>query len=83
MRYAWIDKILASRGGVEPPTCPLGGGRAIHCATGTNFRFILHTMGYNAIIQSSYLNNKDGWIKNIHDRECLLFATDSLDNGRQ
>lgn len=24
-----------SRRGFEPPTCPLGGGRAIHCATGT------------------------------------------------
>ena len=22
------------RGGFEPPTCPLGGGRAIPCATG-------------------------------------------------
>ena len=25
--------LLAPRTGIEPVTCPLGGGRAIHCAT--------------------------------------------------
>jgi hypothetical protein len=30
--YHWLT--MVPRGGFEPPTCPLGGDRAIHCATG-------------------------------------------------
>ena len=41
---------LAPRAGIEPATCPLGGDRAIHCATGAydKIRFSLaHIHGYN------------------------------------
>jgi len=29
-----LEGNLVPRAGIEPATCPLGGGRAIHCATG-------------------------------------------------
>jgi hypothetical protein len=47
-KIAWLAgksvvKVLASRDGFEPPTCPLGGGCAIHlCHRDRSKRFIIY-----------------------------------------
>lgn len=41
---------LVPRGGFEPPTCPLGGDRAIHCATGAPQYYATNLMTIRACV---------------------------------
>jgi hypothetical protein len=44
---------MVPQGGVEPPTCPLGGGRAIHCATGARRDYSLNRGRLNRLKRST------------------------------
>lgn len=45
--------VLVPRGGFEPPTCPLGGDRAIHCATGARVGHLVHFLELEKIVINS------------------------------